>query len=105
MSVDADYSFVGIGDSKSNIYIINFIFFLSYHLIVNLNIANPNSNSLVKPTTRLLEYLTYSPGYNAPVLEVGARARHGEGLACACLAIAHDGAVVALHHGGDCLAC
>lgn len=74
---------------------------VEHHLVVNLHIAHTDGDRLIETRRDLMIHLCDGPRHDATVLVLGAAAGHGKGLACSCLAIAHDGPVVPLHYRGN----
>ena len=71
---------------------------ITYHLIVDLNIAHPDCDSLIELGSNLMIYLSYSSWHNTSVLVFSATTGHGECLSGTSLTIAHYGTVVTLDH-------
>ncbi len=67
-----------------------------YHLVVYLDVADPDRDGLVEAVGDLVVDLRHRPRHDAAVLVLSAATRHGECLARACLAIAKDRPVVTL---------
>ncbi len=68
----------------------------TYHLIVYLDVADPDGDGLVEAVGDLVIDLRDSPRDDASVFVLGAAASHREGLARTSLAITQDSSVVPL---------
>jgi hypothetical protein len=87
-----------MGDRRSNIYSTRItLLVISYHLVVYLDVADPDGDGLVEAVGDLVVDLSDGPRHNASVLVLGAAASHREGLARTRLSIAQDRPVVPLH--------
>lgn len=68
----------------------------AYHLIVYLDVADPDGDGLVEAVGHLVIDLRDCPRDDASVFVLGAAASHRECLARTCLPVAQDSPIVAL---------
>ena len=69
---------------------------IPHNVIVDLNVADPNSVLLILMSANLLEQLIDGSRNDTTILEVSVGTIHWEGLTSTGLAIAHDGTVVTI---------
>ena len=74
---------------------------VTYGIIVDLNVTDPNLDGLVELLADLVVNLLDSPRNDASLSEVVAEAEHREGLTSTRLTVCHDSAVVASDYVGD----
>ena len=69
---------------------------MSYHFIIDLNVADFDCDSLIEFCSDFMINLSYGSWYNTSVLVLSATASHSESLSSTSLSIAHYSAIIPL---------
>ena len=67
---------------------------ITYPFVIDLNVTDPDGDSLVKLAADLMVDLLNSPRNNSSVLVIVGLTQHGEGLSSTSLAVAHNSSIV-----------